>query len=138
MAKYYYYLHENGELILKLPIVVESDPEYFNSPFVRKVWTIDMGERSTLWRFILEAITLNASIERIRELMGKWAMTIEDSFEYIVRTQDPGETMKSGLEKIIVEIFKITVPEYFEVRLRQWFVDQKAASVVVAEKSDVH
>jgi hypothetical protein len=131
MSKYYYYLHENGDLILKLPIVVESDPEYFNSPFVRKVWTIDMSERASIWRFILEAIMLNASIERIRELMDKWKMTIEDSFEFIVRTQDPGETMKSGLEKIIVEIFKITVPEYFEVRLRQWFIDQKAARVAV-------
>lgn len=42
MRNWYYYLHVNGQLIGKNPIVVESDPEYFNSKFVRKHWKIDM------------------------------------------------------------------------------------------------
>jgi len=36
----YYYLHENGEIIWKPAIVAENDPEYFNSPLVKKVWEI--------------------------------------------------------------------------------------------------
>jgi len=35
-----YYLHENGKLIFKPAIVFASEPEYFNSPFVKHVWLI--------------------------------------------------------------------------------------------------
>ena len=41
MRKGYYYLHINGQLIFKPDIVVESDPYYFYSPLVRKVWKIE-------------------------------------------------------------------------------------------------
>lgn len=36
----YYYLHENGEVIWKPPEVTVNDPDYFVSPYVKKVWTI--------------------------------------------------------------------------------------------------
>jgi hypothetical protein len=35
------YLHSNGQLIPKPPIVVETDSEYFDSPFVTAVWLVD-------------------------------------------------------------------------------------------------
>ena len=37
----YYYLHINGQLIYKPAAVVETDPNYFDSMFVRKWWKID-------------------------------------------------------------------------------------------------
>jgi hypothetical protein len=36
----YYYLHENGKVIWKPGRVTDNDPDYFVSPFVKKVWTI--------------------------------------------------------------------------------------------------
>lgn len=43
--RWFYYLHTNGNLIGRNPIVVDSDPEYFNSDFVRKVWEINTENR---------------------------------------------------------------------------------------------
>jgi len=40
----YYYLHTNGQIIWKPFIVVESDPEYFNSPYVVKYWKVKSEE----------------------------------------------------------------------------------------------
>ena len=37
---HYTYLHKNGSLIDKTFIVVESDPEYFDSPLVIKHWLV--------------------------------------------------------------------------------------------------
>jgi len=46
MNKYdcYYYLHINGSLIPRNPFVVDSDPLYFESDFVRKFWRINNKE----------------------------------------------------------------------------------------------
>ena len=41
----YYYLHTNGRLIHKPLTVVETDPEYFDSSFVQKIWKIDSMEQ---------------------------------------------------------------------------------------------
>lgn len=51
-VKHYYYLHENGKVIHKPAIVVEMDPDYFDSPFVKKVWAVKTLE--DLYRFILD------------------------------------------------------------------------------------
>jgi hypothetical protein len=40
----YYYLHANDTIIWKPKIVVETDPEYFNSPLVIKYWKVDTIE----------------------------------------------------------------------------------------------
>jgi len=37
----YYYLHINSQIIWKPRIVVESDLDYFNSPFVVKHWKVE-------------------------------------------------------------------------------------------------
>ena len=37
LKHWYFYLHTNGDVIGKNPACVESDPEYFNSPFVKAV-----------------------------------------------------------------------------------------------------
>ena len=72
MDKHYYYLHTNGDLIHKPASVVDSDPEYFDSPFVKKVWTIDTEDRGTLWIVLTEALALGANKERVKELQNKW------------------------------------------------------------------
>ena len=41
---YYVYLHINGTLIERNARVVDSDPEYFDSPMVRKWWKIEKPE----------------------------------------------------------------------------------------------
>lgn len=37
----YYYLHSNSQIIWKPKIVVEMDPEYFNSDMVVKYWKVE-------------------------------------------------------------------------------------------------
>jgi len=37
----YYYLHVNGQILWKPSILVDSDPNYFDSPYVVKYWYID-------------------------------------------------------------------------------------------------
>ena len=36
----YYYLHTNSQIMWKPEIIVESNREYFNSPFVVKYWKV--------------------------------------------------------------------------------------------------
>ena len=36
----YYYEHQNGRIIFKNAVVVDMDPHYFDSPFVKRVWRI--------------------------------------------------------------------------------------------------
>jgi hypothetical protein len=81
----YYYLHEDGSLIRKPPGVVESDPDYFDSPFVRKVWTIDREDRETVWDLVVEATALGADRTRVADLVETWNLTDEDAFEYARR-----------------------------------------------------
>lgn len=83
--KHYYYLHTNGDLIHKSVAVVESDPSYFDSPFVKKVWTIETEDRGSLWILLIEALSLGANNDRIKELQTKWGITNEDAQEFVSR-----------------------------------------------------
>ena len=83
--KHYYYLHTNGDLIHKSALVVDSDSSYFDSPFVKKVWTIDTEDRGSLWILLTEALSLGANKERIKELQEKWGATNEDAQEFASR-----------------------------------------------------
>ncbi len=62
MRNWYYYLHVNGQLIGKNPIVVESDPEYFNSKFVVKYWKIDMEKPEQMNDMMKEVRNLKQKI----------------------------------------------------------------------------
>ena len=62
--KWYFYLHTNGDVIGKNPIVV--DDEYFNSPFVRKVWAI--RNKDDFNNFILESRAMGANPEKLKKL----------------------------------------------------------------------
>lgn len=81
MSHSYYYLHTNGDLIHKPAIVVDSDPEYFVSDFVRKVWTLRPEDRGTGYILLIEAAALGANITRVLELAKKWGMDGDDGLE---------------------------------------------------------
>jgi len=110
---WYYYLHQDGSLIGKNPEVVEHDDQYFNSPFVKKVWMIDLTKREDAWTLVLEALALGASLDRAKELAEKWKLTYEDSFEMLSRVKPTGE-MKEGMKIMIEKIFKVDIDQYWE------------------------
>ena len=85
--KGYYYLHTNGDLIYKNAIVVDSDPEYFDSPFVKKYWFFDSDERFYAWQIVTEALALGAKRKRIFELKEKWGLTDEDAVQFAIKAK---------------------------------------------------
>ena len=116
MKIWYYYLHTNGDLIGKNPVVVESDSSYFDSPFVKKVWKIDLEDRHDAWKMVLEALALEAKITRVQELVNKWNLNLEDSVEILMRYKDipPTDEMKDGLEIFIEKILKMSIDDYWQ------------------------
>jgi len=76
--KHYYYLHINGSLIHKPISVTESDPAYFESDFVKRIWVVDTEKRETAWMLAIEALALGADRKQVAELEKKWGLTDED------------------------------------------------------------
>ena len=81
----YYYLHTNGDLIYKNAFVVESDPTYFDSPFVKETWGFIKTLRECAWTIAIEGLALGANEKRIKELQDKWGLTNEDASHYAKR-----------------------------------------------------
>ena len=111
--KWYYYLHTNGDLIGKHPIVVDGDASYFDSDFVQKVWCIDTDERGDCWKLLLEALAKGADIGRIKELAEKWKMDKADSIEMLKQLK-PNDLMKVGMKIFIQEILNENVGKYWK------------------------
>ena len=84
--KHYYYLHTNGDLIHKSAIVVDSDPNYFDSSFVKKFWSIETEDRQTLYIFLIDAAAMGANPERVDQLKKLWGITDEDTLIFARRT----------------------------------------------------
>ena len=76
---WFYYLHTNGELIGKR-FRPESD-----SPFVRRVWSLDLADRGAGFILLIEAAALGARMNRVLELAKKWGMDGDDGFEFCDR-----------------------------------------------------
>jgi hypothetical protein len=111
----YYYLHsESKDLIYKPEICVQSDPEYFNSPFVQKVWRIDITDRADAWMIVLESLALGARIERVKELAQKWGCDYNDSFEMLARNPKPAQQLKDGMKIFIEKILKMDAGDYWD------------------------
>ncbi len=111
---WFFYLHKNGDLIGKNPSVVMSDPKYFDSPFVKKVWHVDLSKREEAWKFLLEALALGARIERVRDLAQKWGCDLKDAFKMVVRLQ-PHEQHRRGLEIFIEKILKMDQDKFWNL-----------------------
>ena len=100
--KGYYYLHINGDLIWKPATVVDSDPGYFDSPFIKKVWELDTENRQTLIEMLVEAKKESITRpERIKEIEKNSNVTEKD--------YECWQRIKNGEDynKVIKEIFGV-------------------------------
>lgn len=113
MNNFYYYLHTNGELIHKPESCVDSDPEYFDSPFVRKVWKCCDTNRETCWTLLIESLALGAKTSRIKELALKWHCDGRGLTEFLIRAK-PDATLRSGVHKFLKEILEVNPDAYWE------------------------
>lgn len=104
---HYYYLHTNGDLIHKL-----FEPEA-DSPFVKKVWILDTRDRGTAWRLVLEGLASGANLERAKELVDKWKLTIEDVTTMIFNLE-PDETIRKGMDIYIEKILCMKEEDFWE------------------------
>lgn len=112
--KWLYYLHTNGDLISKNPIVLEGDSNYFDSDFVRTWWTIDTEDRGTLYPMIFTALAMEANKQRISELAVKWGMTQQDTYEFLIRFKPKSDAHRDGLRIFITDILQITEDEFYD------------------------
>lgn len=81
----YYYLHsENNALIYKREVGgVAAD--LIDSDFVRMFWPIDVRDRGSAWRLLVEASALGAAQDRVRELADKWGCDDQDAETFASR-----------------------------------------------------
>ena len=107
MSHYYYYLHTNGDIIGKPHIVVDSDPSYFDSPFVKHHWRVDITNRADAWTVAIEALALGARLERILELAKKWKLTREDLPEFLTRLPNPSPLQREGMDRFIRDVLEL-------------------------------
>ncbi len=114
----YYYLHINGDLIYK-PTIVDSDPSYFDSDFVKKYWRFDSEDRNDAWTIILEALMLGADINRIKELSSKWGLTLEDFCKFAQRTLEPNEELKKGIVMFASAILGLAEDDFWKQTLER-------------------
>lgn len=111
--KWYYYLHTNGNLIGKNPVVVDSDAGYFDSPFVKHVWKIDLSKRATLYEMMFEALGMGANVPRVKELAEKNKCDYDDSLVAISCIK-PNDMMRRGISIFIKEVLGMEVDEYWK------------------------
>ncbi len=104
----YYYLHTNGDLIYK-KFSPESD-----SPFVRRVWSLDTTDRKCAWLIILEALSLGADRKRIRQLSTHWGCTLEDLLEIIRRPPESTPEQRKGLRLFLDETNGVDADSWFD------------------------
>ena len=67
----WYYLHTNGDLIYKRELGGTA-ADIRESDFARSMWPFDPTDREGAWRILVEASSLGAKPERIRELASLW------------------------------------------------------------------
>lgn len=85
MAELYYYLHENGDLILKRELG-ETAADLRESDLVRAFWPVDPADRGTAWRILVEGLAAGARRERVLELASTWGCTDQDAQTYAERS----------------------------------------------------
>lgn len=112
--KWYYYLHTEGDLIGKNPVVVDSDVQYFDSPFVKKVWLIETTDRTDAWNLAVEALAMGAKTEKVKELAVKWGLTAVDLEQYILRNTHPTDLQRDGMDKFIREVLALEPNSFWD------------------------
>jgi hypothetical protein len=81
MIEGYYYLHINGSLIYKRDLD-GTVADLRESDFVRSLWPFDGQDREYAWTILVEALSIGAKPERIKELANKWDCNDVDAFVY--------------------------------------------------------
>src|SRR5689334_5416510 len=76
----WYYLHTNGELIFKRDSPGQ-DADIRESDFARALWAWT-GERADAWSILVEALSIGANKDRIKELSEKWGCDDRDAENY--------------------------------------------------------
>ncbi len=69
----YYYLHTNGDLILR-----STEPEIEPGGFVVEVWPF-FQSRNCAWVILVEALARGAKKDRVQELAEKWSCNDDDA-----------------------------------------------------------
>ena len=134
MNNQYYYLHENGDLINKNPAVVNADPSYFDSPFVKKVWYLDLTDRADAWKLVLESLALGARKSRVQELANKWNLTLEDFLEMLAQISQPSKLMIKGKDIFLSEILNIDPLKFWNALHDIKELKLKDAKKIIPEK----
>jgi hypothetical protein len=80
----WYYLHTNGEVIFKRE-VGDTAADIRESDFARAMWPCDPSNREGAWNICVEALSLGAIKDRVKELSDKWQLTDEDAPIYADR-----------------------------------------------------
>jgi len=111
--KWIYYLHQNGDLIGKNPIVEARDASYFDSPFVKKVWWIETNKRETLWTMMLEALAMGARVGRVREIAEKNDCDKADSINMLTKIK-PNDLMRKGMTIFVQDILNEDIGKYWK------------------------
>ena len=111
---HYYYLHTNGSLIHKPGFVVDSDPSYFHSDFVKAYWRCDVTDRASAWITVIEALALGADLDRIKELSTKWGLTRDELPHFLIRCPDPTEVQRKGLRLFITDVLGLDAEKVFD------------------------
>ncbi len=106
----WYYLHTNGDLISK-----RTEPSR-DSPFVKRVWSLVPMDRKIAWRIILEAASLGANLDRIKELSKLWHVVPSDLRNYLIYTgmDEVNAERKNGLIIMAEQVWHIDLDELFD------------------------
>lgn len=97
MSAHWYYLHTNGDLIHKNYLPDPSD-------FTVKTWRLDLEDRCSAWNILLDALSLGADRERVKELAKKWRCTAEDFTQFLSRNPIPMPGQDAQAKKFFAEI----------------------------------
>lgn len=74
-----YYLHTNHSLIEKQAIVFQSDPSYFSSPFVLKVWYIYENQtKEEIKSFLYDAMIKGALPLDVKKIAEEYNLSKKD------------------------------------------------------------
>ena len=109
----HYYLHTNGDLIYK-PLLSTSQADLVESPFVRKFWYIDGGDRKVAWTIALEALASGVDLPRVNALAKKWGLTAEDLVAYLPEVPKPTPLQRDGLYLFFEKVLEIDSDDWLD------------------------
>ena len=122
--EWYYYLDVYGNIIGRNPYVTDSNPEYFSSSDVIRVWLTDSDSRITLWQVALEALSLGAQISSVIVFAKQNGLDYEDSFQ-MVRNTNPTDSAFAGFSIFIEEILETDWDTYWIEAGKRFEINEK-------------